>query len=593
MSKLLEEVIWLAENPQFEERPATLREFLGADYLDIEDMVRPRIREELAKIIGEEVNPYNPTAEYLAMITGGIGIGKTTVAAIVLPYLVHWTLCLKDPQKFFGLLPGSRIAFMQMSTSSQQAKEVIFGDIKARVNHSPWFKRYPFDKTFKNQFRFAKDVWIVPGDSAETTFEGYNILGGILDEADSHKVTDKKCYATEGFRTIYNRMSSRFEDRGFLLIIGQMKSSTGFAAQKYQEFQEREDAYAVRMAIWESRGDAYFADEDGRVEKFVYDTYRREVVPREVFTSGMLDESDHLLEIPNVYKDQFRTNPEQALKDLAGIPPAVGDPFISLAYKIDECVERWEAMFGEGSPVDIDGRFDPQFRATDRLRRVIHLDLAYSAKGDGLGLSMGHVYEMREIDGELKPFIVIDFMKQIRAAPGTEIFFGDVRREIYSLRDDLKFNIDLLTTDGFESHDFRSQMSRRRISTDEVSVDKTLLPYYDLREAIYEDRIAFPRYMVRSKRNPADHVEIASKELRELSDEGKKVDHPPSGSKDVADTLAAVCYSLMGDRRYQRKVASIASYKDKTALASGDAWHPAYMGDSGARAPIPPPMRPT
>jgi dephospho-CoA kinase len=29
----------------------------------------------------------------LAMITGGIGIGKTTVASIVLPYLAHWVLC--------------------------------------------------------------------------------------------------------------------------------------------------------------------------------------------------------------------------------------------------------------------------------------------------------------------------------------------------------------------------------------------------------------------------------------------------------------------------------------------------------------------
>jgi hypothetical protein len=40
------------------------------------------------------------------MVTGAIGIGKTTIASIILPYMCHWVLCLKDPQKFFGLCPA-------------------------------------------------------------------------------------------------------------------------------------------------------------------------------------------------------------------------------------------------------------------------------------------------------------------------------------------------------------------------------------------------------------------------------------------------------------------------------------------------------
>ena len=117
---------------------------------------------------------------------------NTTIASIVLPYLAHWVLCLRNPQDFFNLLPGSRIAFMQMSTSGQQAKEVVFGDIKARIENAPWFKNHPYDPKFKNQLRFKGDIWILPGDSGETTFEGYNICGGILDEADSHLVTEHK-----------------------------------------------------------------------------------------------------------------------------------------------------------------------------------------------------------------------------------------------------------------------------------------------------------------------------------------------------------------------------------------------------------------
>lgn len=143
---------------------------------------------------------------------------NTTMASVILPYMVHWVLCLKSPQEFFDLLPGSRIAFMMMSTSEDQAKETVFGDVKARIQYSPWFRdNFPYDPDFKNQIRFDKDIWILPGSSMETSFEGYNILGGILDETDSHKVTQNKDYGEDGWNTINGRIDSRFQDRGFLL----------------------------------------------------------------------------------------------------------------------------------------------------------------------------------------------------------------------------------------------------------------------------------------------------------------------------------------------------------------------------------------
>ena len=85
-----------------------------------------------------------------------------------------------------------------------------------------------------------------------------------------------------------------------------------------------------------------------------------------------------------------------------------------------------------------------------------------------------------------------------------------------------------------------------------MSVDKDLTPYYDLREAIYERRLEFPRYMTYLKKGDTDKVEIATKELRELSEVGHKVDHPSEGSKDVADAMAAVVFTLMGDKVYRR-----------------------------------------
>jgi hypothetical protein len=592
------ELDWILKHGDvFEERPATIREFVGKDYLNIEGKVRPAVMEELSTIIGKKVRSDRITAFPRAMFTGAIGIGKTTVASIVLPYLAHWVLCLKDPQDFFDLLPGSRIAFMQMSTSEKQAKEVVFGDIKARILYSPWFQdKYPYDPNFKNQLRFSKDIWILPGDSEETTFEGYNILGGILDEADSHKVTDSKDYAEEGYTTIHSRIDSRFGDRGFLLVIGQMKRSTGFAARKFAEMQKDKQAHAVRMTIWESFGWAKYTRPDGTRDSFFYDPERHEIVPSGVV--AMLDEgkSAKMIEVPNVFRQDFENNPEKALRDLAGIPPATGSPFISLTYKILECRDRWEKRYPDTpSPANTSATMPSLaswFKAPDTLKRVIHLDMAYSPNGDALGFAMGHVSDMIEVDDERKPFIVFDLLMRIHAPAGREIFLGDIRRLIYELRDEHKFKISRVTMDGFQSTDTRQQLERKHIWTELISVDKSLLPYHDLREAIYENRMAFPRYMCKLRENDVELVEIAVKELIELSDDGKKVDHPEGGSKDVADAMAGVTYTLMGDRTYHRKKreAPVADKVEQTAEGGVRITHPSLQDPrSVMTAPVPHP----
>jgi hypothetical protein len=539
-----------------------MEEFLGPDYLNCRDKIRPRIVDALIRLFGDEVQSERIAQYRFGMMTGGIGIGKTTIASIVLPYLAHWTLCLRDPQDFFDLLGGSRIAFMQMSTSGQQAKQVVFGDIKARIERAPWFMdNYRFDKNFKNQLRFPKEIWILPGDSSETTFEGYNILGGILDEADSHKVTDVKDYAEQGFNTINSRIESRFGKKGFLLVIGQMKRANGFAARKYEELRKDPTAFIDRMAIWESLGWDKFLRSDGERDSFWYNTKRHLIVPEAIVHTL---NSEDIIEIPNEYRTSFENSPEKALRDLAGIPPLTGSPWISLAYKIEEAQDRWVARQNQMelatgfdpsrlSPVDEGGKIADWFVCTDPLKRVCAIDMAYSPDGDALGFAMGHVHEVVEIDGEWKPYIVFDLLMRIHAPAGREIFIADVRHMIYSLRDHHRFKIVECNTDGFESTDTRQQLNKRRIASEKISVDRQTIPYEDLREALYENRVEFPKYMVKYHEYDTEYTNIAYKELSELIDDGKKVDHPENGSKDVADAMASVVFRLMGDRTYHRR----------------------------------------
>lgn len=602
------ETAWLIAHPHFDEKPASIREFLGPEYLNIESRIRPGLLKALVDIFGEEVNGDAIGHFERAMVTGAIGIGKTTFASIALPYMAHWVLCLKDPQAFFELLPGSRIAFMQMSTSEKQASEVVFGDIFARIKHSKWFvENYPYDDKYSKQIRFPKEIWILPGDSKETTFEGYNILGGILDEMDSHTVTSDKDYAEVGYDTINSRVASRFTEfaeddddentaghKGLVILIGQMKKATGFAARKYDEFLKDQKAYVMRMTIWESFGWERYTRKDGTRKSFWYDKKRKQIVPT---TAVPYIKNDNLIEIPTAYKQQFVDKPEKALRDLAGIPPAVSDPFISLVDRIDEARDRWIEKHGSQSPVKpnpLKPEFEPWFKAKDPRKHHVHIDLATSGDGDALGMALGHVEEVVEIDGETKPSIMIDALIRIKARPGTEIMLSDVRRILYHLKEDRGFRIVSVSMDGFQSTDTLQQLRKKKYRADYLSVDKSTLPYEDLREAIYERRISFPPYKTYLNAGDSEQIEIAIKELMELEDTGKKIDHPASGSKDVADAMAGLVSTLMGDRTYRRGVQSILSESpdgDSLQATGTDAMGtvlPFPGSGNGLQAPLPP-----
>lgn len=570
----LGEAMWLADpkHEHFKYRPATIREFCGAEYLDIAQSVRPGVMDALVEIFGDTIDTHLISRSREGVFTGGIGIGKTTLASIALPYMVHWVQCLKNPQEFYGLMSGSRIAFMMMSTSERQARDVLFDDVKARIDNSPWFKQYsPRDTKFDTRIKFPNDIFIIPGGSEESQFEGYNILGGILDEGDSHKSTARKNYAMEGWNTISSRISSRFTNptlgchMGLILAIGQKKSNEGFMAKKSEDLRVKSDGTVVTMTIWESLGwynftdnpsDAVIKQETGNRKSFFFDTMRKEILPKEDVPMELRGAS-HMIEVPMAYFSDFLNDPVKALRDLAGIPPAANDPFIPQVDRIIEGYEGWHIRYGDDQPVG--GRLDkPEFadwfRATDALPRSIHIDLAYSGDGDALGMAMGHVAELVDTEEEEKPLITFDFLLRMKAKSGQEIMLSDVRKMVYDLKFHRGFNIKWVTMDGFNTTDTMQQFHKKKINAAYLSVDKSKLPFTDLREAIYERRCLFPKYMVKYQHSDeeTDLTNIAYRELSQLSEGPRKIDHPPTGSKDVADCMAGVVHNLMNSSQARR-----------------------------------------
>jgi hypothetical protein len=84
----------------------------------------------------------------------------------------------------------------------------------------------------------------------------------------------------------------------------------------------------------------------------------------------------------------------------------------------------------------------------------------------------------------------------------------------------------MITFDTWGSQESVKSMKDEGFNADILSVDDDTTPYETLRTAIYDERVL------------CYHVPVLERELIQLERGPKKIDHPPRGSKDIADGLA-------------------------------------------------------
>lgn len=132
---------WREQVAIYEQPPAPPAEFVTSPlYLGLGSRVYPVVLQTLEEVFAGHYNE--------AAICWGIGSGKSFFSSLAISYLLHRTLCLRDPQAYYGLAPGSAIAFLNMSASAGQAQRVVFNEIKQRVSASPWFRRFCSEARF-------------------------------------------------------------------------------------------------------------------------------------------------------------------------------------------------------------------------------------------------------------------------------------------------------------------------------------------------------------------------------------------------------------------------------------------------------------
>jgi hypothetical protein len=525
--------------------PVDIQTFIEhKDYLNKKGVIYPAIMTEMIELA-------IPNKYYEAVLTGGIGVAKTTMSIYIIAYNLYLLSLYKDPHKAFGGLdPSSELEIVFQNLSASKAKEVDYERFKTLCDQSPYFtKDFPYDRSLKAKMKFPNRIIVTPVSGSATATIGANVIGGMIDELNYMATVAKSKISQDGeydqamvlYNSINRRRKSRFMQLGgkvpgILCLASSTKYPGEFTDVKKEEAKTDKGIFVYHKRIWEVKPDDYGKE---RFTVFIGDISRK---PYILGTDDIIDYADnHLLDyIPEEFRVEFDRDIINSLREIAGHSTLSKAPFFINTNAVGASFGRSQSILTNHRAdfVASKVRFMPNNVKNYNHIRWVHLDLARTS--DSAGISMGHVDRFVAVDrgygvSEILPHIVIDFTLEVPPPKNGEIDFATIRRLIMRLREE-GINIKFVTADTFQSADALQILWQHGFTTGVFSVDRTTEGYDILKSTIYDDRLDQPD-------NPHLQQELLGLEYSSRNS-GQVVDHPAIGSKDVSDSLAGVVRGL-------------------------------------------------
>jgi hypothetical protein len=525
----------------YRELPVDFRTFVESDHLLKK---RSALWPEVLRH-GSEIN----SGRYVeAVLTGGIGVAKTTIAVYTQAYQLYTLSCLKDPHVLFDLDSSSEILIVFQSINKNLATDVDYRRFRDMISSSPYFEAvFPFDQGRESDMRFPRNIVVKPVSGQDTAAIGQNVIGGIIDEVNFMAVVEKSKATRDGstydqaaanYNSIARRRESRFMQMGTLPGMLCLVSSRNYPGQltdrKEAEARTNPRIYIYDKCLWDIRPERFCGE---RFLVFIGDDTRK---PRILEPDEVIAGEDRRLvkPIPVEYRHSFDQDLLASLRDIAGVATQALHPFMLNTEAVAGCF---------GKVASIASRDDCDFKAS-KLQiypkrilnphepRFAHIDLALSK--DSAGISIGHVPGFKPMNRgeyeEILPIIQFDMILEVRPPRGGEIEFENIRRLMYTLRDSLKLPLKWVSFDQYQSRDSMQIMHQNGFMVGYQSMDIDTYAYDMTKSAFYDGRILAPAH------------QKAQKEMSTLEIDHKKnkIDHPPQGSKDVSDSMAGVVIGL-------------------------------------------------
>lgn len=497
----------------------------------------------------------------------GKGSGKDLLARFSSLRIAYLLLCLKTPQEYFGMPEQDTIHMLNIASSAGQASVAYFSHMTKLVKRG-WFK----DRSAAKQavIVYDKNVEAHSGHSEAESQEGLNLILGVADEIDAFKTRDE----VERFRGKAARESSRSAE--YILSMLKTSASTRFP-ETYKMVSISYPRYlGSTIQRLTDEGKTSVAQNPESSIHYVSGPYKTwEVNPRyDKYPRVAHPNTDCL--IPNLptFVEDYDKDPKMAKAKYECLPSRSIDSYfknfdmVRHAVTEDEqplvidyeLVEMRSEITGKiASTWNPTFNFSLDFLPIAGAKYCIHADLAIT--GDRAGVSMSHVlrWENREVmtfdkEGgvheriERLPVVKNDFTVAFESSkmtnPQRDIQIRWVRMLVFELIR-RGFHIASISFDSFQSTDAMQLFALHSIDTKKRSTDTDEIYWKSLKDLAYEGRLLMP------------FSQLLLNELEALGRLGGKIDHPPSGSKDLADALAvsvAVAIEYGGSEVEDREV---------------------------------------
>lgn len=569
------DVLWETD---YVRKPPTIEEFIEDDYYfgRSASFLHENWKQDLKAV-------FAPGAPYFEWIfTGAIGVGKTTVACVGMGYKLCVLSCLRDPARYYGLLPDEKIVFGIYSSTITQASDAGFYKLRGMIDSSTYFREQcPRDNNAQVRLDFerkaGKKLQVTRGSRGGHAL-GLDLFSFLMDEANFMQTRENKDtgevagQAYDLYNATYSRLQSRFGRPGGVLpgmmfLISSRGTQTDFLEEHLKQVKAGDHAgntYVSDYQLWDCKP----------AHRYTFPGFLVEVGDRTA-RSRVLKKGEKprrnakVVEVPKELAKPFQEDVDQALRDLAGVATFGQNPLIRDRESVQDAVhEAMQHPFSrEALTIDIQDPtlIEDHFLAklvtrVERSRRIpklnprcprfIHIDIGLT--GDALGFAMGHVAgktRTERIDAEgmvstvINPFIVIDMMLRVRAMPGGEVDLSKIRAWVLYLN--RIYPLCKVSFDQYQSKDSIQILGKESLDAGHLSVDRDDEAYLSLRSALFDRRIAYYEY------SPfIDEVLDLERDMKK-----RKVDHPAKatkggkGSKDVSDAVAGVVWHCLNDDR--------------------------------------------
>ena len=485
------------------------------------------------------------------VLTGAIGTAKTTLALWVTAYHLFLLSLMVNPQRTFGLDRSSEILFVFQSINAKLAKDLDYARFKALIERSPYFmENFSFNRNLESELKFPRRIIVRPVSGQETAAIGQNVFGGVIDEVNFMAVVENSKQSIDNgeydqARSLYNSIARRRKSRfmsagrmpGRLCLVSSRRYPGQFTDVKEEEAKSNPRIRVYARRVWEIKPWAYSGK---KFPVFVGDVSRQ---PAILLPEEEKEYPEHLvMQIPEEHRSEFEMDMLNALRDIAGVATLAKHPFIVNTQAISRAFRDRPSILST-TKVDLTKQelkvIRKRFFRPD-LPRWVHIDLSLRG-GDSTGIACGTVPEFMRVNApeddagvEVAPAIRYDFQLEVVPPKTGEIPYYRIRKLLYVLRD-MGLNIKWISFDSYQSADMIQKLRRKGFVCGVVSMDGQPPQEYTLfRDAIYDGRVDAVAHEHAQK-------EIASLELDTKKD---KVDHPPNGSKDVADAMCGVAFGL-------------------------------------------------